>query len=134
MKALTREIIERIIVLADACYREPEPKDASARQRSPVARSVEEVTRALGSREREHAALRNLIRGLSGDARTELRALMWVGRGDRAARSWDGVVEDAREQSERDGADADASYIGGKVPLAKYLRDGISRLERAGKL
>jgi hypothetical protein len=67
------------------------------------------------------AALREAIQALGNDARMELMALMWIGRGD-----FGGTFEDALKHAWRNSNETDAAYIAEKAPvLPAYLRDGL---------
>jgi hypothetical protein len=85
-----------------------------------------------GRSDAKRLILYKAIRDLSVDERGELRALMWLGRGDAEENEWESLLQDSTSQSAVDGADADGSYIGGKKFLAEYLRDGLLKLEAAG--
>ena len=67
---------------------------------------------------------RGLIAGLTPDARYELMALMWIGRGDGDAEDFAAFTGDARGLSDS----GDVDYICEKTPLAEYLRAGLMKL------
>ena len=83
---------------------------------------------AIAPRSREgrsaaHLVLRGAIERLSFEARLELKALMWVGRGEDL--TFRGALEHGRRISTED----DASYIAAKaLALPTYLRDGLREI------
>ena len=94
---LTLSQIERISALAE---------------RTAEARSYED-------RRVAYLDLRSAIEGLTFEARIELKALMWVGRGD------DLTFRGALEHGRRHADQGDAGYIAAKaLALPIYLRDG----------
>lgn len=73
---------------------------------------------------REARALIEAIRSLSDDARHELIALMWLGRGD-SSDDFLALVEQARSNANI----GNTNYITEKAPsLPSYLRRGLARL------
>jgi hypothetical protein len=98
---LTLSQIERISALAE---------------RTAEARSYED-------RRVAHLDLRRAIEGLTFEARIELKALMWVGRGDDL--TFRGALEHGRWHADQ----GDAGYIAAKSPaLPTYLRDGLTEI------
>jgi hypothetical protein len=72
-------------------------------------------------------ALKERIDALADEARYELMAVMWVGRGDYSAGQWDDAITQARA-----GSDAgDVDYISEKGPLHDYLAKGLYNLKLA---
>jgi hypothetical protein len=72
----------------------------------------------------EYSDLKRLIKDLSHDARTELIALIWIGRGD--ADDVDNAIGRARKNS----SEGDVDYIVEKAPsLPTYLRKALNGLE-----
>jgi hypothetical protein len=72
-------------------------------------------------------ALKERIDALSDEARYELMAVMWIGRGDYSAGQWDDAIAQARA-----GSDAgDVDYISEKGPLHDYLAKGLYNLKLA---
>ena len=86
---------------------------------------AERTTEARSYEDRRvtHLDLRRAIEGLTFEARIELKALMWVGRGD------DLTFRDALEHGRRHADQGDAGYIAAKAPaLPTYLRDGLTKI------
>jgi Protein of unknown function (DUF3775) len=93
---------------------------------------IENITvlaeQAIAPRSREgrsaaHLVLRRAIERLSFEARLELKALMWVGRGE------DLTFRDALEHGRRISTEDDASYIAAKaLALPFHLRDGLTEI------
>jgi hypothetical protein len=76
----------------------------------------------------EGDALKDTITKLSRDARRELMALMWLGRGDVA-----GSFADHLKQAYKH-PDEGIDYIAGKSPaLPKYFRAGLEKVRREGR-
>lgn len=65
------------------------------------------------------------IRALNDEARTELLALMWVGRGDFSAVEWKDALAAARERYKG----REARYLLGTPLLGDYLEEGLDVLE-----
>lgn len=70
------------------------------------------------------------IRGLSADQQAELVALMWLGREDDPAASWDELVAMAKDERERPTED----YLLRHPELAEYWLDGLEKLGLGGLL
>jgi hypothetical protein len=70
--------------------------------------------------------LTEYIQDLPQKERAELVAVMWLGRGDggETVEDWKGLVAKALEEKAYD----DIEYIVNKQPLAKYLSDGLRKL------
>ena len=64
------------------------------------------------------------IEGLNVDERTELLALMWLGRGDFDAESWVDALREARDSQ----TSTEADYLLGTPLLGDYLEEGASAL------
>jgi hypothetical protein len=64
---------------------------------------------------------------LSEDAKEELVALMWIGRGDYTADAWDEAVSDAREMRDQHVP----SYLIGTPLLGDLLEEGLSQIGRS---
>jgi hypothetical protein len=71
----------------------------------------------------EHKRLCRLVEALSPNARHQLMAVMWVGRGDESPDRFAAAVAYARDYPV-----SGVAYICGKAPLAKYLRAGVTKL------
>jgi hypothetical protein len=69
--------------------------------------------------------LKRRIEALSPDARHELLAVMWIGRGDFAAAEWDRAVEQAASSTDA----ATADFIAERAPLHDYLLKGLYQLK-----
>jgi hypothetical protein len=65
------------------------------------------------------------IDGLDVDARCELVALMWVGRGDFAAEEWTSAVELAQQENR----DNTSEYLLGVPVLADHLQAGLEAFD-----
>jgi len=79
--------------------------------------------RSREGRSAAHLVLRRAIDRLSFEARLELKALMWVGRGEDL--TFRGALEHGRRISTED----DASYIAAKaLALPFHLRDGLREI------
>ena len=75
--------------------------------------------------EEDLAGLHALIDELPEDARVELVALAWIGRGSYGKEDWhDALVEAARVRN-----DHTAGYLLGMPLLADYLEEGLATLE-----
>jgi hypothetical protein len=71
-------------------------------------------------------ALRACIRDLPLEARFELMAIMWLGRGDVPDASFDDFLKHARRHTD----EGDVYYIAEKWPsLPMYLRRGLEKLK-----
>lgn len=68
--------------------------------------------------------LRSAIDELDDDARTELVALMWLGRDDFDAEEWKQGLKQARQTAES----RTSRYLIGTPLLADYLEEGLVRL------
>lgn len=81
----------------------------------------------------EQAELDNLtgeLVCLSPEAMAELKALVWLGRDEESARHWDALVIEARFQLD----DQTLRVIAGTPGLGTFLREGLTRLEAAGRI
>ncbi len=91
-----------------------------------------EVAGTLGTLDaaRGNPALRSLkerLAALSPEARQELLAVLWIGRGDYAAGDWEAALSEAQRRS----AAGDVDYIAERGPLHDYLMKGLYLLGRA---
>jgi hypothetical protein len=92
-------------------------------ERNPSAFDSLEVVEAAddsGTYER----LREMIASLPDDARSELRAVMWVGRGDFAAGDWDQALTQAQGMANETAIDT----LTEKADLHGYLMKGLFKL------
>ena len=62
--------------------------------------------------------------GLNDDQQAELVALMWIGRGDAEAESWEETVQLARDRHETETGD----YLLGHPLVADYWAEGLDKL------
>jgi len=69
--------------------------------------------------------LRDMIADLSDDARSELRAVMWIGRGDFAASDW----EQALTQASGIANETVIDTLAEKADLHDYLMKGLFKLD-----
>lgn len=74
----------------------------------------------------EEIELRRALRALSKDELCELMAVMWIGRGEHEPSAFDDLVRHAFNSSD----EGDICYVAGKSPLARYLRDGLRKLDK----
>ncbi|MGQ9370509.1 DUF3775 domain-containing protein [Azospirillum sp. ST 5-10] len=72
--------------------------------------------------------LQRMLEGLSVEERTELRAVMLVGRGDYAGQEWDDALAEAGRPPDASGY----SDIVEKINLHDYLMKGLYELKLAG--
>ncbi len=114
LKHLTIPEIENISALAERAARRDsdEPLDWHANNH---------VDRIYEYRRRQ-TPLIDAIARLSFEARMELMALMWIGRGD--GFTFEGALQHARRTT----SESDAAYMAGKSPLPRYLRRGLERI------
>ena len=73
-------------------------------------------------------ALQRMLSGLSTEERTELRAVMLVGRGDYAGKEWDDALAEAGRPPDA----SDYRDIVEKIDLHDYLMKGLYELKLAG--
>jgi Protein of unknown function (DUF3775) len=69
--------------------------------------------------------LKERLDALSDEARHELMAVMWIGRGDYVADEWDDALTRARAASDT----GDVDYLSEKGPLHDYLSKGLFQLK-----
>ncbi|WP_198038889.1 DUF3775 domain-containing protein [Skermanella stibiiresistens] len=127
--------IERIAELSDECrqirdtilnktYQSDVDEEPNARgERNPSSFDSLEVVEAADD-SGKYQRLRGMIADLSEDARIELRAVMWIGRGDFAAGDW------GKAMAQADGA-ANLTVIdtiAEKADLHDYLMKGLYKL------
>lgn len=74
--------------------------------------------------------LRSILTNMTGALRTELVALMYLGRGDagESIEHWDDLLGLGAEESD----DVQVELLEGKAPLARYLRRGLDVLSQSG--
>jgi len=68
--------------------------------------------------------LHEIIEGLNVDARAELVALAWIGRGDFTGEQWRDALGEARDRAN----DRTAEYLLGLPMLGDYLEEGLAAL------
>lgn len=68
--------------------------------------------------------LQTAIQDLEPDQQANLVALMWVGRGDFAAREWEAALAEA----DRNANSRTAEYLLATPNVADYLREGLAEL------
>ncbi|WP_281223606.1 DUF3775 domain-containing protein [Photobacterium sanguinicancri] len=116
MTSLSIDLVNEIIELAIACY----PTDGEAAVVSLSNMSFEEKP--------EKVALYEKVASLNSNELAELQALMLLGRGadEEQASDWGLLVSGsfASQGSET------VSYIASKYQLARYLSQGIAKLDR----
>lgn len=77
-----------------------------------------------------NAALRMLkerLAALPPEARHELLAVLWIGRGDYAANQWEEALTEAQRRSDA----GDVDYVAERGPLHDYLIKGLYLLKQA---
>jgi hypothetical protein len=118
LKHLTKADVHAIIEAAE--------KSNSAHPPRELGSSLEEARERRSRPDPEGDVLKAAIKKLSPEARVELVALMWVGRGD-----VEGSFADHLRQAQRDSHPVD--YIVEKSPaLPRYLRQGLKKLASEG--
>jgi len=70
------------------------------------------------------------LESLNEDQRTELVALMWVGRGDAEAEDWDEMLQLAAERQEGPAAD----YLLRHPLVADYWAEGLDKLGHGSRV
>lgn len=90
-----------------------------------------EVAGTLGSLEASAGngslqLLKKRLASLPPEARHELLAVLWIGRGDFAPREWQEALDEAQGRS----TDGDVDYIAERGPLHDYLAKGLYLLKR----
>lgn len=68
--------------------------------------------------------LKSVINGMNVEERSELVALMWLGRGTYGKSEWQGAVSEARDASN----DHTAEYLMGAPLLPDYLTEGLTMM------
>lgn len=68
--------------------------------------------------------LKSVINGMNVEERSELVALMWLGRGTYTRSEWKNAVSDARDASN----DHTAEYMMGAPLLPDYLTEGLAMI------
>jgi hypothetical protein len=120
LKYLTEADVQAIVTAAE--------KRNSAHPPSELGSSLEELRERRYRPDPEGDALKDTITRLSHDARRELMALMWLGRGD-VAGSFAGHLKQAYKHP-----DEGIDYIAAKSPaLPKYFRAGLEKVRREGR-
>ena len=69
--------------------------------------------------------IKSFIDDLNDDEQAELVALVWLGRGDYAAKEWNRAVADARARHQGSTAD----YLLGTPMLPDLIEEGLSQLD-----
>lgn len=110
--------VYEIIQAAEACY----PTDRRPVFVLPELSEGEELT----SRDPRYDQLLDRLHALTDEQLMELRALMWLGRGNggETANNWPDVLRQAEEQVDQHSP----HYLADKPPLGQYLRAGLERL------
>jgi hypothetical protein len=93
-------------------------------ERNPTSFDSLEVVEAMDD-SGKYQRLRGMIADLTEDARIELRAVMWVGRGDFSAGEWDKALTQADGSSNLTVIDTLAE----KADLHDYLMKGLYKLD-----
>ncbi|GIK48096.1 MAG: hypothetical protein BroJett013_07930 [Alphaproteobacteria bacterium] len=120
--AIDRETLAFIVLKArafDALVAADDPTDASDSIDDRFVDALEDEADNPAQRE-----LRAAIAGLNSDARAQLVALVWLGRGDYEAADWSEAVDAARSRAET----STARYLMGIPLLAGFIADGADKL------
>jgi hypothetical protein len=120
--ALSVEKLSYIIEKA----REFDAEVAPADDETPTEEGDEEVEDILEATRSNptYAELIAAVEGLNDDERSELVAMMWIGRGDFSPGDWDQALAEA--QARHNGREA--AYLAGTPLLADYLEDAADEL------
>lgn len=122
MEHLKNKDVDRIVALTNAIPRGLGMTTIP----SPEADAI--VKQILSSGDVEQQSLYPALQGLTREKRSELLALMLLGR------DWRGTFEEAVERAEEMPDEAQVGYISEKSPvLAKYLCKGQERLLKSDK-
>jgi hypothetical protein len=117
LKHLTQSDISAIIAAAE--------RNVAAHPSPERGITLEEGLEMVGRPDPTYEALKQTIRALSQNARLELMALMWFGRGDEPGETFAELLAEAKRNSDSH----DVDYIAEKsLALPSYLRDGLRRL------
>lgn len=87
--------------------------------------TLDTLDASLGNRALDELKAR--IEVLSPEARHELMAVMWIGRGDFAAADWDRAIDQAASSADASTVD----FIAERAPLHGYLLKGLYQLKLA---
>jgi hypothetical protein len=120
--ALDRETLAFIVLKArayDALVAPDDPSDGSDATDDWFMDALEDEADNPAGRE-----LHDAIASLDVDARAQLVALTWIGRGDYEAGDWGEAVGAARERAET----ATSRYLMGIPLLGDYIEDGADQL------
>lgn len=119
LRSLSMGTINHLIALAEARRLADE-----ARRAEYVAQNGDAEGYRFLTASPEHIELVEFLDGLSFDQKSEIVALMWLGRGDGLPagadvfKHWRGLLRDASGHP--------SSYIAGKAPLSAYLKKGLA--------
>ncbi|WP_339863645.1 DUF3775 domain-containing protein [Paremcibacter congregatus] len=118
--AMAREVAESSPAIIDEeLAEESEPNHFSELS---LAAQAEESTIEDFASDTTYQELKSVINGMHEDERSELVALMWVGRGTYSKSEWNNAVADAREASN----DHTAEYMMRTTLMPDYLDEGLS--------
>lgn len=120
--ALDRETLAFVVLKArqfDALVASDDPTDASNDADDRFVDALEDEADNPVRRE-----LSSVIANLNSDARAQLVALAWLGRGDYDASDWREAVSAARERAEG----STSRYLLGMPLLGDYVEDGADKL------
>lgn len=120
--SVTTEKLAQIVILArayDAQVPQSDPDSGSNASDDAAVDTLEDARDNAIARE-----LRAAIASLDEDARTELVALVWIGRGDYEASEWRAALTAARERKEN----AASRYLMGMPLLGDLIDEGAGAL------
>jgi len=106
MKHLKGDTVNEVIAMAKRCYLQDDQGNQTE--------NYSEIEK-----------LENYIDKLSNDEKTELLALMWLGR-DKEVKDWDDMLSYAKNETDDAGI-----YIAEKLSLAHYLTKGLEKLSKS---
>jgi len=120
LRTITPETVRRAIDLA-------EKFDVAERKRDDNSGDeIDDALLSVHSELDEYWALYGFVSHLNDAGLAELKAVMWLGRGDDfgEADPWSAALKHAHDRTD----ESSVAYIMGKSPLAKYLTDGLKTI------
>lgn len=120
--SMAREVGEAsLAIIGEELAEEKEPTQYS--ELSLAAQAQDSTSEELAG-DSVYQELKSVINGMNVEERSELVALMWVGRGTYTKSEWDSAVDDARDASN----DHTAEYLMGAPLLPDFLTEGLSMM------
>lgn len=118
LQALDAATVDTAIELAAAAH------PVTQIDQEPQLHSIAEILESDDDKSQEMQSLKAFLRDLTHEQMAELVALTWLGRGDAGEQPADFPV---LVSAARSGGES-TEYLACKIPLAEYLRKGLSRL------